>query len=393
MKHSQHITLGLLLPLLAACVVDSRWPRIETQQWPAPMQTVSGGLETVALHGINTSEPGSETVTVLRYGDPVQVRPAGGTAAYPLAFHDKTVQLKAGSWVLCNPGGKVEILWYGGTSVIFSGRTTGLVGSPSRGEPTFAFVELDNALLNLKQGDQVRILGGAMVSADVGPLAVERLDSGVLRVENQSKGEARVLFRDADFELSPGQEIHLPLLSEGVRQPGSSNDQRLYGKEGLLVEVEGAAEVRPHPEGVMVSANGAHEIRAMGLRLQLDAGEELLVRGVNMGIDASSVAAPLMDTGEGPGGDEDSEAGEDGVPTEETAEESEDWIPVEEEGAGDAGESEETGDTEDADASGDTEDTDASGDPEETDEETDEWIEVEEISDEGTRSTDGGGQE
>ena len=136
----------------------------------------------------------------------------GGSAPYPLAFHDKEVRLKAGSWILCSPGGKVEILWHGGTSMVLSGRTTGLVGSPSRGEPTFAFVEVENATLNLRPGDQVKLLGCALVSADAGPLAVERLDSGVLRVENQSKAEGRVLFREADFRLDPGQEIHLPLL-------------------------------------------------------------------------------------------------------------------------------------------------------------------------------------
>ena len=50
--------------------------------------------------------------------------------------------------------------------------------------------------------------------------------------------------------------------------------------------------------------------------------------------DASSGAAPLMETVEGSGGGEDPEAGEDGVPTEEAAGETEDWTPVEEEGAG-----------------------------------------------------------
>lgn len=215
MNHTHCRRAALLLPLLAACVADSRWPRIETQQWPAPMEDVPGALDSSSMRGVISNEPGVEEVLVLRYGDPVQVRPAGATASYPLPFHDKEVQLNAGSWVLCSPGGKVEILWAGGTSIVFSGRTTGLVGSPSRGEPTFAFVELENAILDLRQGDQVRLLGGALISAEVGPVALERLSSGIFRVENQSKADARIMFREADFRLRPGEEVHLPLLSAG----------------------------------------------------------------------------------------------------------------------------------------------------------------------------------
>jgi hypothetical protein len=283
MRKTRRLALASVLPLLAACVVDSRWPRIETQKAPAPMESVGLSLGGGELHGIITSEPGSEEVTVMRYGDPVQVRPAGRTAAYPLAFHDKEVLLNAGCWVLCNPGGKVEILWKKGTSVLLSGRTTGLVGSHSRGEPTFAFVEIDKALLNLRKGDEVRLVGGAMISAEVGPLAVEGLDSGILRVENQSKEAARIRFREMSFVLEPGEEIHLPLLSPGIGDWGASSDRRSYGKQGMLVEVEGVAQALPHPEGVLIVPGGDHEIRGMGLRLQLAEGEELLVRGVNMG--------------------------------------------------------------------------------------------------------------
>ena len=301
MKNTQQKSLGLLLPFLAACVADSRWPRIETQQWPSPMQTVPGEFDVSTLHGIISSEPGIEEVSVLRYGDPVQVRPAGGTAAYPLAFHDKEVKLKSGSWVLCSPGGKVEILWNGGTSVVFSGRTTGLVGSEGRGEPTFAFVELESAILNLGPGDQVRLLGGAEISADAGPIAVERLDSGVLRVENQSKRAARIRFREADYMLDQGQEIHLPLLSAGGAPLGALTDSRRPGRDKRLIQLEGAAELLPHPEGVRVIMTGAHEIRGMGLRMQLAPGEELIVRGVKMwdGIapkaEPQSIRAPKPD--------------------------------------------------------------------------------------------------
>jgi len=37
MRKTRRLALASVLPLLAACVVDSRWPRIETQKAPAPM--------------------------------------------------------------------------------------------------------------------------------------------------------------------------------------------------------------------------------------------------------------------------------------------------------------------------------------------------------------------
>jgi len=278
MNQTQHRRAFFLLPLLAACVVDSRWPRIETQQWPAPMQAVPGDLDSSALRGVVSSQPGVEEVLVLRYGDPVQVRPAGGAASYPLPFHDKEVQLNAGSWVLCSPGGKVEILWPGGTSIIFSGRTTGLVGSPSRGEPTFAFVELENATLDLRYGDQVRLLGGALISADVGPLALERLSSSIIRIENQSKADARIMFRDADFQLGPAEEIHLPLLSAGGVPWTGAFDGELRRK-GVPLRWEGDSQVIPDEDGARIVPAGANELRGLGIRMQFDVGESLVVHG------------------------------------------------------------------------------------------------------------------
>ena len=95
MKNTRFGLAALALPLLVACVADSRWPRIETQQWPSPMTFTRGTVDVEEIHGVISSEPGVEEVLVLRYGDPVQVRPAGRTAAYPLAFHDKEVRLSA----------------------------------------------------------------------------------------------------------------------------------------------------------------------------------------------------------------------------------------------------------------------------------------------------------
>lgn len=266
------------LPLLAACVVDSRWPRIVTQKVPAPMVSVVGALLPSELEGVISIEPGSESVLVLRHGDPVQVRPAGRSAAYPLAFHDKDVHLRAGSSILCSPGGKVEVLWLGGTSVMFSGRTAGVVGSPQRGEPTFAFLEIDSALLYLREGDQVFLMGGTLLTADGGPIALEGLDSGVLRVENQSKAEARILFRDTEIILGSGEEVHLPFVSAGVGLDGSGFGAGFAGEAAL--QVEGAAALFAHPEGVRVIARGDNEVRALGVRLQLAEGEEVLLRGV-----------------------------------------------------------------------------------------------------------------
>jgi hypothetical protein len=319
MNQTQRRRVTFFLPLLAACVADSRWPRIETQQWPAPMQDVPGAFESSSLQGVVLNEPGVEEVLVLRYGDPVQVRPAGATASYPLPFHDKEVQLKAGSLVLCSPGGKVEILWAGGTSIVFSGRTTGLVGSPSRGEPTFAFVELESAILDLRYGDQVRLLGGALISAEVGPLALERLNSNIMRIENQSKAYARIMFREADVHLGPGEEIHLPLLSAGgdpwtgAFDDGSTSD-------AIPLNWEGDAHVFGEAGGVRVVPGGDNEFRGLGLRMQLDAGESFLLHGYT----AAGRAAPAPEGWNEPGAPVKPDV--DVVPEPEL--ESEVWVPV-----------------------------------------------------------------
>ncbi|MCH2102778.1 MAG: hypothetical protein MK297_02070 [Planctomycetes bacterium] len=302
MKQAHRRSASLLLPLLASCVADSRWPLIETQKWPAPMQAVSGAVDSGALRGVVENKPGVEKVLVLRYGDPVQVRPAGATAAYPLPFHDKEVQLHSGSSVLCSPGGKVEILWEGGTSIVFSGRTTGLVGSKSRLEPTFAFVELENATLNLRQGDQVRLLGGALLSADVGPIALERLNSSVVRVENQSKAEARLMFREADFRLAPGEELHFPLLSDGGTPLAQAFDVE-GGASSFPLRWYGSARASATAEGALVTAGGATALRGLGLELELGEGDALFVEGLSApatpqgGAPPAEPAAPVAEEG------------------------------------------------------------------------------------------------
>ena len=324
MKRTQNLRAALLLPFLAACVADSRWPRIETQQWPAPMQEVRGALDSSSLRGVVSSEPGIEEVIVLRYGDPVQVRPAGATASYPLPFHDKEVQLNAGSSVLCSPGGKVEILWVKGTSIVFSGRTTGLVGSPSRGEPTFAFVELESAILNLRDGDQVRLLGGALISAEFGPLALERLSSSVIRVENQSKADARIMFREADFRLAPGEELHLPLLSAGGDPWAGAFDADSSGA-AVPLSWEGDARVFADKGGARVVPISANEFRGLGLRMQLGEGESFLVHGYQADAAPSSVPESDPEGSVEPGVEP---AVADEVSPEPEPEVEEEWVPA-----------------------------------------------------------------
>lgn len=336
MKQAHRWSASLLLPLFASCVADSRWPMIETQKWPAPMQAVSGAVDSSALRGVVENKPGVEKVLVLRYGDPVQVRPAGATAAYPLPFHDKEVQLHSGSSVLCSPGGKVEILWEGGTSIVFSGRTTGLVGSKSRLEPTFAFVELENATLNLRQGDQVRLLGGALLSADVGPIALERLNSSVVRVENQSKAEARLMFREADFRLAPGEELHFPLLSDGGAPLAQAFDVE-GGASSFPLRWDGAARASATAEGARVTAGGPTALRGLGLELELGEGDALFVEGLRAP-SAPQAEAPLAEPAAPVAADEPVEPEREAEPVAEPAVEPEpapdpapedEWVPVE----------------------------------------------------------------
>ncbi len=260
-----------------SCSTYGRWPFWTTQRHPAPMTNAVDPLPA----GAQAEYPeGPEEVLVVRHADPVKVRPAGRTGGFPLSFHGKDERVHSGSSISVAPGGRAEVLWGDGTSILLSDRGFGLVGSPSRGEPLFTFLDVDSAWIDLAGEEQIDLLGGSRLSASSGPIVLERVRVDILRVRNQSKSPARIAFREDVIELDPGQSVDLPLLTDGGRPTRSATSADAVLGPGFGVRATGAVETDSDTARVRVQAVGEHEIQGLGQRVRLDRGEEVDFSGL-----------------------------------------------------------------------------------------------------------------
>lgn len=274
---SSAVLAGALLALCAGCAGFTRWPWGSTQRWPGPMEARANPLP----EGDAVARPtGPEEVLVVRHADPVQVRPAGLTSSFPLSFYDKDIRVGAGATVYSAPGGRVEILWPDGSSVVMFGRGTGTIGSPSRGEPAFSFRQVERALIDLNHDEEIELYGGAHLSAGSGPFILDHVRADILRVKNQGKLAGRIAFREALFTLDPGQVVDLPLLSAGAMPMPRDSGLSLARVGGFTVEYGGAVERVPSEGAVALAARGEHEIHGLGVSVRLQPGEEARFRGL-----------------------------------------------------------------------------------------------------------------
>jgi len=272
---------GLLALAIAAtcasCTTYGRWPFWSTQEHPGPMTDAVDPLPA----GAQALFPeGPEEVLVVRHADPVKVRHAGRTGGFPLTFYEKNVRVHAGSSVSVAPGGRVEIMWTDGSSILMSDRGFGLVGSPSRGESMFTFLDVSTASIELAGEEQIDLVGGARLSASSGPIVLERVRADVVRVKNQSKTASRIAFREDVIELDPGQSVDLPLLTAGGRPTRSATSVELVAGPGFGVRASGAVEADADAARIRVQAVGEHEIHGLGQRVRLDRGEEADFQGL-----------------------------------------------------------------------------------------------------------------
>lgn len=279
---SAALTLGL-----AGCAGFVHWPWTSTQRWPGPMEKGSDPLP----KGDAVSAPtGAEEVLVIRHADPVQVRPAGLTSSFPLTFYNKNIRVMAGSAVYSAPGGRAEVLWSDGSSVVLFGRGTGFIGSESRGEPAFTFREVERASLELNRETQVELIGGAELAAHSGPFVLDHVRPDILRVKNQSKATGEIHFREARITLDPGQGVDLPLLSIGAKPVTQTTGLAVARAGGMRIEYGGELDVLDARAGIAFRARGEHEIRGQGVAVHLQTGDE--VRFEPLGARASEPAAP-----------------------------------------------------------------------------------------------------
>lgn len=266
-----------LLLVSTSCTVYGRWPFWSTQRDPGPMTNAVEPLPA----GAQTLYPeGPEEVLVIRHADPVKVRPAERTAGFPLSFYEKTTRVHAGSSVTVAPGGRVEVLWNDGSSILMSDRGFGLVGSPSRGESMFSVFDVTTAWIDLQGEEQIDLVGGARLSAASGPIVLERVRSDIVRVKNQSKESCRVSYREDVIELDPGQAVDLPILSAGGSPTRSATSAEVALGPGFEVRTSGSVQTGTDATGVRVQAVGEHEIQGMGVRVRLHRGEEIEFQGL-----------------------------------------------------------------------------------------------------------------
>ena len=309
MSRACAFALGLLV--CSSCV------NFTTQRWPKPMRSAGRDLPSGdrALHPL-----GPEEVTLLRHADPVSYRPADTLSGIPMAFYDKTKRLTAGGSVVVAPGGLAEVVWPDGGSVTLSGYGIGWVTSPSRGEPLFEFQEVTRARVFLRKAGAVRLVGGAILRGASGPYHLERQVDDTLRVHNQSKGTLFVEFREAQFELGPGQALDLPLLGSGG-QPVDGDAGFRRASTPIALELRGDLQVLEEGNGVVLVRSDAgaqapgleglmdeREIRTQGIKIRLEAGEQARLkptfgRSASASQASASVPslAPLGTPGEAPG--------------------------------------------------------------------------------------------
>jgi hypothetical protein len=125
----------------------------------------------------------------------------------------------------------------------------------------------------VKEGDRVRLMGGAELTGSSGPYVLERLKDRKLAVYNQSKGELRVAFREELFTLDPGQKVVLPLLSaSGAPIRPDPNGKDASGP-GFVVRVSGSIEPLTLSGGLGFSSSGESRLSGLGQRIELQAGE------------------------------------------------------------------------------------------------------------------------
>lgn len=271
--------LGALVLGLAASSLGSSctyWVHYSTQKHPDPMENTRDPLPPGEAQ---RWDAGPEEVTVVRHSDPVQIQPPGALAGFPLSFHNKQMRMNSGTQILVEPYGRAEILWPNGSSAILGDKAVAVVGSPSRGESTLTLRDVSQARFMLQAGDEVVLLGGAILRGDSGPYRVERTKPWIQRVQNQSKGPLEVEYRDQTFELGPGQRIDLAVLGSPSEPSGTAPrvaplDMREYGGAGFPMLLRGEVESERVDGGAILRGTGNGEVRALGIQLRLGPGDQ-----------------------------------------------------------------------------------------------------------------------
>jgi len=262
------IAIGVVLAALAlGCRSAQRVPGpMPLDQDPPPAPDFVGGQE----------------VQVVRHSDGVRVRQAGAVAGVPLTFYRKKARVTAGGTVITTGTGRAELIWPGdASSIVLHGTAVVHLGDPQRDQPLLSFREVAHARLLLTPEDRIELPGGAILRGDPvytsGPFILDLVEDEVLRFTNQSKREARIDYRLAVLELGPGDEVDLPLLPFGTGPLDPSPSAVRYETGIVDLLVTGRVEYAVEDTRVRVTAVEESEIEALGLRIRLAPGEEIVL--------------------------------------------------------------------------------------------------------------------
>jgi hypothetical protein len=288
--------LALIGGLASGCIASYQTvPWVNTQRYPGPMEQRAN-----LPPGSQDDYPeGPEVVLIVRHADPVEVRQAGMPQGTPMAFYDKRARVHSGSWVHSGSGGRAEVIWPHGTSILLLGYGTGIVGSTSRGEPTFVFREMATARLEPSREEHIELLGGAKLVASQGPIVLARVRDDIVELRNQSSDDVTVEFRDEILLIEPGEVVDLALLSSGARPVARSRSFESVRGQGFELEVSGESEPRVEGQTLVFDASGPTEIEGLGVRVRVRANERVTFQGV-AGPIVSKNASPIMVPTEAP---------------------------------------------------------------------------------------------
>lgn len=294
----RELRLGGRLLAVLALLLSTLCFGCRTQLWPAPMTPMADPLPAGSDSG--TGE-GLEDVLVVRHSDPVQVRRAGASGAFPMRFHSKRERVTSGAWVYCGAGGKAELIWpKEGLSVMLFDEGSVRVGERERGEPVVRLLQISRANLDVLPGTVVELPGGALFEGDPerrsGPFVLQRIRENVLRLKNQSKGVGSVRYRDEVLRLSPGQIVDLPLMGMGTGPAPFAGAPLRIERGPVVLALEGALELGEGEPGVRVVAAARGTVAGQGVRVQLEAGQAAHFVPLSQSAGPGATANPGIDT-------------------------------------------------------------------------------------------------
>ncbi|MEZ6004152.1 MAG: hypothetical protein R3F33_08185, partial [Planctomycetota bacterium] len=246
---------------------------INTQRYPGPM---GGNPENLPEGASDIFKAGPEEALVMRISDPVYLRRPGESSSFPVHFFRKRVLIGAGYWVLSEAGGRVDLVFGRGAELSLSGNNTIVLGSPSRGEPLVAFLEVENARLTLSANEYVELLGGALLSGEGGPMVIEHPREEVLILSNRSPNPSQLRYRDAVIDLAPGEVLHIPLIATGTHPQEPAIGFQTVDAAGGRIQLRGSLRILEQDGSrLRVEATGEHEVRGKGVVLRLDPGNRV----------------------------------------------------------------------------------------------------------------------